>query len=92
MNIGPPDEDGEDTKMITDRIICAIHHALKQAKEKEENEEVDKKKGTHILPLPIRTITWSYITYITWSATMGIEKFIHHRLLPESKKKITWTR
>ena len=44
MNIGPPDEDGEDTKMITDRIICKIHHALKQAKEKEENEEVDKKK------------------------------------------------
>ena len=64
MNIGPPDEDGEDTKMISDRIICTIHHALKQAKEKEEHEEVDKKKGTHILPLPIRTITWSYITYI----------------------------
>ena len=44
MNIGPPDEDGEDTKMITGRIIYTIYHAFKQAKEKEENEEVDKKK------------------------------------------------
>ena len=54
MNIGPPDEDGEDTKMIRGRIIWTIYYAFKQAKEEEENEEVDKKRK------PITYITISH--------------------------------
>ena len=42
MNIGPPDEDGEDTKIIRGRIICTNSYACKEAKVEEEKEEVHK--------------------------------------------------
>ena len=47
VNIGPPDEDGEDTKIIRGRIICTNSYAFKEAKEEEENEEVHKQRKSY---------------------------------------------
>ena len=42
VNMGPSDEDGEDTKIIRGRIICTNSYACKEAKVEEEKEEVHK--------------------------------------------------